>query len=106
MRIILRIALFLGETLSIIYQSLAVSPVALCSHREVVRLTGRESDTPSSNPAHCSFLFVCLFVFFLLPCLTLAIYWPGRTYAQPDWRLGGLIAWSGCICYKNNYSNP
>ncbi len=33
----------------------AVSPVASCSHEQVVRLAVCESDTPSSNPALCSF---------------------------------------------------
>ncbi len=42
----------------------AVSPVALCSHGRVVRLTVCEADDPSSNPAQC--LFVVVF-FFLSP---------------------------------------
>ncbi len=39
----------------------AVSPVASCSHGQVVRLTVCESDTPSSNHTQCSFFFFLCF---------------------------------------------
>ncbi len=43
----------------------AVSPVALCSHGRVVRLTVCESDDPSSNPIQCSFFLLFFFFPFL-----------------------------------------
>ncbi len=49
-------------------------------------LTVCESDDPSSNPAQCSFFFVLFFssCYHCTTSYTLAIYWPGRTYVQPN----------------------
>ncbi len=75
----------------------AVRPVALCSHGQVVRLTVCESDTPSSNPAQCSF-----FLFFSLTtsytCNLLACTYICVTKLV-TWSVGPLIVVT-CTCVQ------
>ncbi len=55
------------------YVCLCVSPVALCSHGQVDRLTVCESDTLSSNPAQCFFLLTTSYTCSLLACMYVCV---------------------------------